>query len=632
MKLNFYFVFIILFTEKHINCIDKECFEVSCEKCDTEEYGSCTKCRKNFKLIDGKCPCQESSCALCSTGLAGYNLCIQCKNGYFNYDNNCYCPIENCFQCSENGCLLCNTNYHYNSENNKCEKNIEEIKCFDSNCKTCFSGEEGACEECLEGYDNKRGICYELPKPTNKICPEKHYFLKQGIETCQKKCSGIDCSKRYYNNYLCDINKCLICVQNQLKIFSNCNNFEDCIIEGCLNCIYPDECVICAQGYYLINGICKKCIEGCSLCSNNQTCDYCFSGYELNNDKQCIFNENNFDFNIDLFNYYKKRIYEYNFPKEKHNVLIKNDSNIKLCDKNCLKCYDNSGVCLECDKLYKLVDNKCIQDCSIENCLECRLLGIYEVCLKCKEGYITSFNKDNCALKCSDIKCMNCSIKDGDEYCNECIPGYKFDKSKKICVKNNKILYVYIIIVVFIGSIILIIIIIGFIMKCKKRNASVNYPNIAYIINNNQNNHHLNTNSINIRRNRIDSSGRTRFNTEDLKDEFEVQKRKTEKGLQVCQFCKKKFGKFLCDCGCIVCKEHSILKKIKEKNEEKKICFVCKKVVKNVNPIQKVCNICFQVNNSVAHFKCGCSIEVCKDCYIKCKMNSDKCPGCRKII
>ena len=189
MKLNFYFVFIILFTEKHINCIDKECFEVSCEKCDTEEYGSCTKCRKNFKLIDGKCPCQESSCALCSTGLAGYNLCIQCKNGYFNYDNNCYCPIENCFQCSENGCLLCNTNYHYNSENNKCEKNIEEIKCFDSNCKTCFSGEEGACEECLEGYE--LGEDYKCSNSKN----------------CSESINGI-CVQCIDNNFLGLDNKC----------------------------------------------------------------------------------------------------------------------------------------------------------------------------------------------------------------------------------------------------------------------------------------------------------------------------------------------------------------------------------------------------------------------------------------
>ena len=629
MNLYFYFLFLFLFRKKYIYCVDKECFEFSCEECDSEEYGSCTKCRQGFKLVDGKCPCYDSSCAICSTGLVGYNLCLQCKNGYYNYNNDCFCDIENCYQCSENGCLLCITNYHYNSITKKCEKNTEEIKCFDSNCETCFSGEEGACEKCLEGYDNKKGMCHELPKPNNLICPKNYYYVNKGVETCEEICSGIDCSIKYLNNYLCEINHCLVCLQNQLKIFSNCDNSKNCIIEGCLNCFNLDECIICAQGYYLLGGICKRCIEGCSLCSNNQTCDYCFSGYELNSDNQCIFNGKNFDFNIDLFKYHKKRIYENYFPNEKHNILAY-DSNINLCDKYCLKCYDNTGICLECDKLFKLENNKCIQECSIENCLECKLLGKLEFCLKCKDGYISSYSKDKCQLKCSDIKCMSCSLIDGEEYCHECLTGYKFDKSKKICIKNNKMLYMCIT-TFFIFLIFLIIIIIYFIYKYKKRNRQINHPINAYIINNNRNNYNINYSNSNIDRNRLDTSGRTKFNIEELGEEFDLQK-KNEKGLQVCQFCKKKFGKYLCDCGCIVCKEHSIPKIIKENNEEKKICFVCKKVVKKINSIQKTCNICLQVKNSVVHFKCGCSIEVCKDCYIKCKMNSDKCPGCRKII
>jgi len=64
----------------------------------------------------------------------------------------------------------------------------------------------------------------------------------------------------------------------------------------------------------------------------------------------------------------------------------------------------------------------------------------------------------------------------------------------------------------------------------------------------------------------------------------------------------------------------------------KKICICCKKVVKDVTSIQKKCNICLQVKSSIAHFKCQCSLEVCKDCYIKCKMSSPTCPGCRQNI
>jgi len=49
-----------------------------------------------------------------------------------------------------------------------------------------------------------------------------------------------------------------------------------------------------------------------------------------------------------------------------------------------------------------------------------------------------------------------------------------------------------------------------------------------------------------------------------LGDEFEILKRKIEKVRQLCQFCKKSPGKFTCDCGCIVCKEHSNLEEIGE--------------------------------------------------------------------
>ena len=30
------------------------CFEYRCEECKNNKYGSCTKCKKNFKLIDKK--------------------------------------------------------------------------------------------------------------------------------------------------------------------------------------------------------------------------------------------------------------------------------------------------------------------------------------------------------------------------------------------------------------------------------------------------------------------------------------------------------------------------------------------------------------------------------------------------
>jgi hypothetical protein len=85
MKIFLFYFLIIIFLKKKINCGSKPCFEYSCDECETEEYGKCTKCRDGFQLIDGTCPCSDSSCALCQNGFAGYNLCLLCKKGYYNF-------------------------------------------------------------------------------------------------------------------------------------------------------------------------------------------------------------------------------------------------------------------------------------------------------------------------------------------------------------------------------------------------------------------------------------------------------------------------------------------------------------------------------------------------------------------
>ena len=52
-------------------------------------------------------------------------------------------------------------------------------------------------------------------------------------------------------------------------------------MEGCLNCITNDECLICSQRYYILYGTCIKCTKGCSVCANDDICIYCLSGYNL---------------------------------------------------------------------------------------------------------------------------------------------------------------------------------------------------------------------------------------------------------------------------------------------------------------------------------------------------------------
>jgi len=739
-----FFCLILLLIKKKIKSGKTPCFEYSCSECETQEYGKCTKCREGWKLIDGLCPCSDSSCALCSSGLAGLHLCLLCKNGYYRFNGDCYCTINNCEQCGDNTCLKCISGYFYNNTSNSCEKQKDEdkVSCHDNNCDICYSSEKGACENCKNGFIEKKGECYELPIPDeNLTCPDNYYLSGNN---CLEKCSGVSCPDNYMSYpdyYTCPSNKCLICVNNELKLWSECDNSNECsLMEGCLNCITNDECVVCSQGYYLLGGECKKCIDGCSICSNNETCDYCISGYILNSEKQCNLT-NNFDFNSDTYSYFKTILIEIfhpeeipkttqptiisteettissqaqttqtiiqstipiepetaeetippTLPKVPNNALI-DLSKFLTCDEYCTKCYDNTEICIECKESFMLKDNKCIK-CKDEKCLDCFLENNVEHCKQCKIGY--SPNKEKCNLICSDQNCLKCSnnkdycsqckagfkIKNGEciksceveycqvcsddgknctdceegkklfegkcaqqsnfcsqhlQYCNlcfkpekceECLNGYVLDETGK-CKKNAN--YISIIFTILgIG-----IIIIGILSYCIYKKRKNELRNEIRRIRHNQespNNIHIYRDRT---RNNLDVSGSSRsvLSKEELAEEFEKQKRKMEKGNQMCQFCKKKPGKFKCDCGCIVCKVHSSLKNMEGDGENYKVCYVCEKIVKKVSAIKYKCNICFIDKLSVVHFKCGCALEVCKTCYIKCKMENNKCPGCRALI
>ena len=67
----YFFILIFLFANKIINCGNSTCFEYSCDECLTSEYGTCIKCRDEFRLVDGTCPCSDINCALCETGFVG---------------------------------------------------------------------------------------------------------------------------------------------------------------------------------------------------------------------------------------------------------------------------------------------------------------------------------------------------------------------------------------------------------------------------------------------------------------------------------------------------------------------------------------------------------------------------------
>ena len=455
-----FFILLLIVLNGEIICNNNiTCFEYSCEECNSTEYGNCIKCRSSWKLIDGTCPCFDSSCAVCTTGLVGLEICQLCKKGYtLGDDSKCYCNISNCEHCGENECLVCETGYIYNNQTKECEQIKEKIKCNDTNCDICYSELKGACVECRKGFYERKGECIKLEKANETgLCPYNFYNKNN---YCLPICEGIDCPVKYDSSKnLCPSNKCLVCVNNVLKIWAECDNSEECTsIEGCLNCVTNDECVFCNNGYYLLGGLCYKCIEGCSICYNNYSCEYCLSGFELTSDKKCNLTYN-FDFDIEEYNNYKEKflnkIYTNNiylpcyvcntkdyckYRKIKSNF---NEEYCMQCPNNCLDCYyyGHRKFCTECENGFQINNEiRCSLICTDENCLECDLNYIgEEYCDRCKDGY--KKNKEKCST-CSYLEgCSDCYFEDGKEYCSSCYnDGYMPYENKCIKCSDEKCL------------------------------------------------------------------------------------------------------------------------------------------------------------------------------------------------
>ncbi len=411
-----FFRILLMILNKRILCNNNNiaCFEYSCEECNSPEYGNCTKCRYGWTLIDGTCPCFSPSCAVCTTGFFGSDLCQLCKKGYVWDNNYCICNISNCEHCGEHGCLVCNPGYIYNNTTNECEKIKDEkkIACYDSGCDICFSESKGACIKCKKGYYGREGVCYKLKfSSITGLCPYNYYNKD---DFCFPICDEVDCPVKYNSSAsLCPSNECLICKNNSLQIWTKCDNSEECSsIEGCLNCITNGECIFCNQGYYLLGGLCYKCIRGCSICYNNNSCEYCFSGFELNPDKKCNLTYN-FDFDIIEYNKYKEAFLNKTCP-----------------DNKCLSCYvcDTEEYCKYNLIKYGIDEEQCMK-CP-DKCLNCYYLGSKKYCKECEKGYKNN-NEGNCSLICSDKNCLECYLdSNGKEYCNKCKDGYKINEAK----------------------------------------------------------------------------------------------------------------------------------------------------------------------------------------------------------
>lgn len=410
-SINFFLLLIIIFAERLT--LNNTCFEFSCEECLSEEFGTCTKCKENFELIDGTCPCKDPSCALCDTGFQNAS-CYLCKNSYNRKKNRCQfsCRFENCYDCREDYCLVCENSYseYFNYSEKKCmpkPQKTQKNKCNVAFCEECDPNNPDECDKCEEDF-------------------VLNYNWKCSLSPDYVSCEGLKCNNNNGKYTVCFNNSCIFCYNNRIYPEMNCENNYMCNIENCQICRTVSECLQCKPGYYPEKNKCKeKCIKGCYMCSTNETCDNCMTGYKKDSEGKCILNSTYLNFNTSLYEYQKELLMEY-FDNINNNETSKNIEILdKLNGEHCSIFNDEKGICETCIDPYSLIDNKCQYVCTINNCINCTYISPgKENCIKCKDFYDLKNNACIFNNTCYDKNCAICS-NEGINSCLKCKKDYE---------------------------------------------------------------------------------------------------------------------------------------------------------------------------------------------------------------
>ena len=355
----------------------------------------------NYVLISGQYERCYGFCETCEeVGSPSEHKCIDCLEGYskLNNNNNCYqdCTHYYYFNEDEYVCLnenKCPSGYKLIESTNKCIKNCKDVNKYeysnmciqqcpeywtDTNddhiCKLdCtkfnlyYNFEKTSCINSipkgyyLENNDNKYiGKCHENceeceigPTENNNNCLKckSTGTIYYDFGNCRENCiHGNYIDENSVKKCKCSNNiKCKACNENG-KCFS-CNNEEGYYqIEDNNN--ENNEIIKCEkdpEGYYLFEGLYKKCNEKCKSCISDNECIECNSGFEFKNDfendKKC--------YEKCTYNYY----YDYN------NIICTNDNSCP----NGLKFIESKKRCIDScknDNKYKFeFDGKCFEQC-----------------------------------------------------------------------------------------------------------------------------------------------------------------------------------------------------------------------------------------------------------------------------
>ena len=637
-------------------CIDNGtfiCNDPNCKSCFNNKEGSCEVCKDGYILEKGKCNkhcyikyeikskeleyyintekttkniqytktvcyCDgvladdlycagECGLAGCSSYKDGFcnNLCFQCQN-YVLYDLiNCglstQCSDINCQKCpfetTTKECTECKLGYF--RKNGSCVK-INVDYCINAD----YSGDPDICSICLHGYHlTSEGKCEEDEDIISEYPANKRIQQQIEIDNCKTLKEGFceECNEGYkIDNYngKCDY---------------------ECNVLNCMKCNNTNKCEECNIGHNNYDNNCFSSIHAASNCQFliGESCVQCLNGYEVTKDGRC---------------------------------------NIKCNINDCNRCYvderDNK-LCYECDSGYTLIDNEC-KLCGDPNCDKC-LSTAEKSCISCKGSEFSLYNGE-CGKTCTNTpNCLVCSSIISD-YCILCKSQYTLKNGS--CEKPKETNKIGIIIFI---SLIFLLILSSIYEYCHIKNARMNLElqlrniELTELQRNRQNERNLfnlngrsmaqsdrfnmiNGNLINVlpQRPKLSNSEAVKLYSNEFNENcFTANNDNPE----FCCICKNIPAEYVGDCGCKFCKEHKSTGKVKNDNDNIDddnaqddsifICGNCKKVTKKVKHLKLTCGVCMCEKKQLSKFKCNCAMQVCKDCYIKCRMTSPVCPACR---
>lgn len=258
--------------------------------------------------------------------------------------------------------------------------------------------------------------------------------------------------------------------------------------------------------------------------------------------------------------------------------------------------------------------------CLDDSCIRCSKDG--KTCFECEPG----FEKHNyrCGKKSCPIKhCKLCNA--AETGCVLCLSNCKFNGKECNCTER---------IILIVCLTILCALIVGIVIYClthvKTRSGALG-PQSIFTINDRYHNYIQNRQAYNEMFNnsniQLNYNANERKPTEsELVENFNKDKIKVINDIEnkKCENCKVANCNLQLGCGCFVC-FNCEQKMIKDGN-----CEICKDKINSMQQLS--CSICFMNKSEISFFNCQCKMIICKDCYIKWRMNNKLCPACRTNI